>query len=127
MPLPRSIARLNRAFTNRLVRPLAGHLPGLGIVIHEGRRSGKTYRTPVNVFRRAGGYSFALTYGRSEWVRNVLHAGTAQLFTRGEHHVLGNPTIIEDPDHRDMPRPVGAILRLLRVSETLRVDEIERS
>ena len=77
MPLPRSLANFNRRFTNRVSRHIAGWLPGFGIVIHTGRRSGRTYETPVNVFRRAGGFTFALTYGRADWVQNVMAAGSA--------------------------------------------------
>ena len=72
MPLPRSVARFNRHATNRVLGPLAHFLPHFGVVIHRGRRSGREYRTPVNVFRRRGELLVALTYGpESDWVRNV--------------------------------------------------------
>ena len=75
MPFPRAIARLNRAGLNRLTRHTAPLTPGMGVVIHRGRRSGRHYETPVNVFRTPDGYMFALTYGpESDWVRNVWPA-----------------------------------------------------
>jgi deazaflavin-dependent oxidoreductase (nitroreductase family) len=84
MPAPRRIARFNKHFTNRLSLKVAGYLPGFAIVSHVGRKSGRPYRTPVNAFRTDGGYIIALTYGaQSDWVKNVLAAGSCELQTRG--------------------------------------------
>jgi hypothetical protein len=41
MPAPRSLARFNKRFTNRLTSKVAGHLPGFAIVSHVGRKSGR--------------------------------------------------------------------------------------
>lgn len=40
------------------------HLPGFGILTHIGRKSGKVYRTPVNVFRAPEGFLITPTYGQ---------------------------------------------------------------
>ena len=72
MPAPRSIARFNRRFTNRLFLRVAGHLPGFAIVSHVGRKSGRTYRTPVNAFRANDRYIIALTYGSESYLDNLL-------------------------------------------------------
>ena len=67
------MARFNRAVTNKVSIHLAGSLPGMGIVIHVGRRTRNVYRTPVIVFRTKDGFRIALTYGRaSDWVKNAL-------------------------------------------------------
>jgi deazaflavin-dependent oxidoreductase (nitroreductase family) len=124
MPLPDSLAKFNRTVTNRITRPFAGRLPGFGIVRHTGRRSGRIYDTPVNVFRRPGGFTFALTYGRSDWVKNVLHAGSAELLTRGRVHRIVNPRVVQEPSHPGVPAPVGAILRRLQVEEELLADDV---
>ena len=123
MPLSEAVGRFNRAVTNRVTRHFAGFVPGFVIVTHTGRRSGHTHETPVNVFRRPGGFTFALTYGRGDWVKNFLAAGTAQLRTRGHVHVLVRPVIVEDRDHRGMILPVRFILRVIRASEVLHADE----
>ncbi|MGH7129463.1 MAG: nitroreductase family deazaflavin-dependent oxidoreductase, partial [Planctomycetaceae bacterium] len=84
MPLSRRVARFNRVVTNRTIGRLAPRMPGFGVVHHKGRRSGREYRTPVNIFRRPDGCVIALTYGRgADWVRNVLAAGECDLLTRG--------------------------------------------
>jgi hypothetical protein len=69
----RWLAKINIAVTNRVTSLFAGWLPGFGILTLVGRKSGKVYRTPVNVFRGSNGFIIALTYSsQSEWVKNVL-------------------------------------------------------
>src|SRR6202163_1095680 len=80
----RWVSAFNLAVTNRITSRFADRLPGFGILTHAGRKSGKFYRTPVNVFRAPEGFLIALTYGReSEWVKNVISAGACQLETGG--------------------------------------------
>ena len=118
MPLPRRLAKFNRVVTNRVLGPLARYLPGFAIVSHVGRRSGHTYRTPVNIFRRGDGYVIALTYGAdSEWVRNVLPAGGADIETRGRRVHLVGSEVLRDPTRSLVPRPVRVPLRLADVEE----------
>jgi deazaflavin-dependent oxidoreductase (nitroreductase family) len=121
--LGRRMARFNRRVTNRLTRPFARGLPGFGVVEHTGRRSGRRYRTPVNVFCSGTSYVIALTYGvDSEWVQNVLAAGGCDLVTRGRRHRLTAPAIVHDESRRLVPPPVRQILRLLRVTDFLRLE-----
>jgi hypothetical protein len=63
MPAPRWLARFNLQVTNRLLGPLARHMPGMGVVVHVGRKAHRQYRTPVLVFRRGDRLIIALTYG----------------------------------------------------------------
>jgi deazaflavin-dependent oxidoreductase (nitroreductase family) len=120
MPLPRSVARLNKRLTNRITGPLAPYLPGFGVVVHTGRKTQRQYRTPVNVFRRPGGFVMALTYGpNADWVHNVLAAGGCILETRGRRVRLIAPRLVHDADRRLMPAPVRLILGLSQVSDFL--------
>src|SRR5205814_189822 len=50
MPIPKVVGRWNKAGLNRLTRHIAPWLPGFGVIVHHGRRSGRRYQTPVNVF-----------------------------------------------------------------------------
>jgi deazaflavin-dependent oxidoreductase (nitroreductase family) len=114
------MARFNRAASNKVVVQVAGFLPGLGIVLHVGRRTRTVYRTPVNVFRTKDGYRIALTYGRdSDWVKNALSHGAVRLITRGREHELVKPEVVVDPHLQHVPLPLRAMLRLLRVAEFL--------
>ena len=87
---------------------------------HTGRKSGRQYRTPVNVFSHADRYVFALTYGpNADWVRNVLAHGGCTLETRGRSIRLVRPRLFHDPQRRSAPAFVRRILGVARVSDFL--------
>jgi deazaflavin-dependent oxidoreductase (nitroreductase family) len=93
--LPGRLARFNRHVTNPIQRLWAGKIPLFGIVEHAGRKSGKAYRTPVNVFAAPGGFALFLTYGPDrDWVRNVVAAGGAKLEHRGRTYDVTDPRVI---------------------------------
>jgi deazaflavin-dependent oxidoreductase (nitroreductase family) len=118
----RWVAAFNLAVTNRITSRFADRLPGFGILTHVGRKSGRVYRTPVNVFRAPEGFLIALTYGReSEWVKNVLAAGGCELETRGVSHQLFAPTIVHDPTRRRFPLPVRIVLRLIGANDFMQL------
>jgi deazaflavin-dependent oxidoreductase (nitroreductase family) len=124
MTAPSSRLRWISPFTKRVVNPItrrfAGRLPGFAIVEHVGRRSGRTYRTPLNVFRHDDRYVFALTYGAEvDWVRNVVAAGGCSMETRGRRVGLVDPQLVHDPGRRLMPQPVRTFLGLMRVTQFL--------
>ena len=114
----RWLAKINIAFTNRITGLFAGWLPGFGILTHLGRKSGKVYRTPINVFRASNDFIIALTYSsQSEWVKNVLAAGGCELKTRGKKYQLSSPNVVHDPTRRRFPIPVRLVLRIVGVDE----------
>jgi deazaflavin-dependent oxidoreductase (nitroreductase family) len=120
MPIPRTVGRWNKAGLNRLTRHVAPWMPGLGVVIHRGRRSGRRYETPVNVFPAEDGYVFALTYGPdTDWVRNVLAAGGCELRTRGRTVRLVSPRLYHDEGRRGIRPFERQVLRVLNVAEFL--------
>lgn len=121
MPMPRWWARANRVGLNRLTRHIAWWMPGLGLIEHTGRRTGHTYFTPVNVFRRHGGYVVALPYGsHADWVRNVLAAGKCRIRTRG-HWLVMTPRLVHDETGHRIPA-IGRLLRLTGVHDYLELD-----
>jgi deazaflavin-dependent oxidoreductase (nitroreductase family) len=114
----RWLAKINIAVTNRITSLFAGWLPGFGILAHVGRKSGKVYQTPVNVFRTSNGFIVALTYtNESEWVKNVLAAGGCELKTRGKKYQLSAPNVVRDPTRRRFPIPVRVFLMLVGADE----------
>jgi deazaflavin-dependent oxidoreductase (nitroreductase family) len=115
-----------RPFTTRLFNPIsrhfAGWLPGFAILSYVGRKSGRLYHTPINVFRHGDTYIFALTYGSEvNWVKNVVASGECDLRTRGRVVNLVDPELIVDPTRRLVPLPVRIILALNDVNEFLRM------
>jgi deazaflavin-dependent oxidoreductase (nitroreductase family) len=128
MPLPRHLAKFNRVVTNRVLGPLARYLPGFAVVSHVGRRSGRTYRTPVNLYRRGDSFVIALVYGAdSQWVRNVLAAGGADVETRGRRVRLVGPEVLRDPARSLVPKPVRLALRVVNVEEFMLLERAELS
>jgi deazaflavin-dependent oxidoreductase (nitroreductase family) len=120
MPIPRFVRQWNKVGLNRITKHIAPWMPGLGVIVHKGRRSGRVYRTPVNVFPADGGYVIALTYGAdTDWVKNVLAAGGCELRTRGTTVHLVSPQLFRDESRPDI-RPVERqILRVIGVDEFL--------
>jgi len=107
---------------NPLTRLIGGRLPYFGIITHVGRRSGRTYRTPLNIFRQGDHYYVALTYGSDvDWVKNVLAAGRCQLRTRGRDVVLVEPEVISDRELRFIPLAGRVIERWNGVTEVVRM------
>ena len=120
MPIPRAVGRWNKAGLNRVTRHVAPWMPGFGLVIHRGRRSGRQYQTPVNVFPAADGYVLALTYGPdTDWVRNVLAAGGCELRTRGRTVRLVSPRLYHDEDRPGIRPLERQVLRALNVADFL--------
>src|SRR3954463_8996327 len=120
MPFPRWLAKFNLVVTNRVLGPLAAYLPGMGVVVHTGRKTHRRYRTPVAVFRRGDRFIIALTYGRdSQWVRNIMAQGECELETRGGTLRLNRPRLTHDPRRQLVPVFVRVPLALLNVSDFL--------
>ena len=120
----RWLAKINIAFTNRITGLFAGWLPGFGILKHLGRKSGRVYRTPVNVFRASNGFIIALTYGsQSEWVKNVFATGGCELRTRGKRYELSAPHVVHDPTRGRFPIPVRVVLRLVGADEYMELSK----
>ena len=127
-PLPQKpwVAAFNLAVTNRITSRFAARLPGFGILTHVGRKSGRVYRTPVNVFRAPEEFLIALTYGReSEWVRNVIAARGCKLETRGVQYQLSAPNIVHDPIRRRFSIPVRVVLRLIGADDFMQLSTSE--
>jgi deazaflavin-dependent oxidoreductase (nitroreductase family) len=120
MPLPRWVAQVNLRVTNHILGPLARRLPGMGVVVHVGRKTHRSYRTPVMVFRRDNRVIIALTYGHdSQWVQNVLAEKSCELETEDRKLRLIEPQVVRDERRLAMPAFVRFVLGLLRVSDFL--------
>jgi deazaflavin-dependent oxidoreductase (nitroreductase family) len=118
--LKKPMAGFHRAVTNRIACRFAARLPGFALIRNVGRKSGKLYCTPVNVFRRRNGFLIALTYGRdSGWVANVLASGACELETRGVSYHLVNAVLVHDRSRRRFPPLVRVVLGLIDANDYL--------
>ena len=57
-------------------------MPGVAKINHRGRKSGKTYETVVTPFRKGNTSAIVLGHGKTNWVKNVLAAGEADVHLR---------------------------------------------
>ena len=93
----RPLVAFSRAVLNPRQMRQAGR-PGAfaSIIHHRGRRTGRSYETPVGVVPEGPDtFLIILPYGpRTQWLRNVLAAGEATLVTEGETVQVDRPTLI---------------------------------
>ena len=88
-----------RLFT-RAMRPLALRSAGqegsaTSVVRHVGRRSGRTYETPVIAAAHDDSFLIALPYGqRTDWLKNVLSKGSATIVSNGHTYEVSQPEVI---------------------------------
>jgi len=110
MSFRKRLARFNRVVTNPIQGLWAPYVPPWAVVVHEGRKSGKTYRTPVSAFVRDGVMAVALPYGDdTDWLRNLQAAGGGELRRRGRRLYLTNLRVLTRSD--DLPRPARVASR----------------
>lgn len=106
---------LNRA-TLRSARKGSGLF---SLIRHVGRKSGKTYETPLILARIPEGFVAELTYGDTvDWYRNVVAAGCATVVYRGkEYEVSSVDPYSTDAGRKAFGAAKGLILRILRRHE----------
>ena len=120
MPVPKFMGKVNK----RVFNPMEIRKGKRPVLIHRGRRSGRTFLTPLDAHQVDGGYVFIVVYGAdSDWVRNILASGDAKLRIDGKEIQLGSPRIIGPEEAWSLikdgtKRPAG----FLNVSEFLRMD-----
>jgi deazaflavin-dependent oxidoreductase (nitroreductase family) len=82
---------------NPLIVKLAGrrHFHLAAQIQHVGRRSGRTYTTPVSARRTGDVVVIALTFGnQSDWSRNVRSAGGGSIRIEGQDYSVTQPQVM---------------------------------
>jgi deazaflavin-dependent oxidoreductase (nitroreductase family) len=128
MPFPRVVAKTNRYWINPLVRRIAGMGLPFMLIRHVGRRSGRTFETPVLAFRNDDRFVIALTYGSEvDWLRNLRAAGNCEARFRGERYQISPVSVVRGEARRQpLPRVAQVLLALVSVQEFLLVDARKR-
>lgn len=98
MAYPRWLALINK----RLFNPRAVRKGEYAVVSHVGRSSGAFYQTPLDAHPTQEGYVLVVRYGpQSDWVKNILAAGTATLRVEGEEFALQSPHLVSQAEAVD--------------------------
>ena len=128
MKMPRGIRAFNKHYVNPVLGKIARSSWGpFCIVYHVGRRSGKSYETPIIAFPTADGFVIALTYGTEvDWYRNVLAAGGCEIHWHRKDFTIDH---IEPMNAQAalalFPTPEKAILRLVGMKDFIRMDTLK--
>lgn len=102
--------------TMRVAR--TGHGP-FSLVRHVGRKSGKTYETPIVVARVPEGFIAELTYGEDvNWYRNIVAAGGCELFVDGQwYQVSAVESYSSEAGREAFGYPARLVLQVLQKHE----------
>jgi deazaflavin-dependent oxidoreductase (nitroreductase family) len=123
--LPANVREFQKRYTNpRMLRSAAsGGRGNLGIVFHNGRKSGREYATPVRIDPIPNGFLVPLPYGTdTDWLKNILAAGEGRLRFRGQDIAVNEPEIIDTATALAMlPPSSGIAVKILRVKQFLRL------
>ncbi|MCT7659879.1 nitroreductase family deazaflavin-dependent oxidoreductase [Mycobacterium deserti] len=94
MVFPPWFENLQVKYLNKMIRPLSRLMPGMATIKHRGRKSGKPYETIVTAYRKGDTVAIALGHGKTDWVKNVMAAGEADLHLIRRDLHLTNPRIL---------------------------------
>jgi deazaflavin-dependent oxidoreductase (nitroreductase family) len=120
MVFPPWFERFQIKYMNPALKPIARYLPGTATIKHRGRTSGKPYETIVATYRKGNVLAIALGHGKTNWVKNVLAAGDADVqFSRNRVVHITNPRILpagsDGPDVQGLPFMARVQLRRIGV------------
>jgi deazaflavin-dependent oxidoreductase (nitroreductase family) len=126
----RFVRRMNRAVSNPIQMRSAGH-PGANasIIRHRGRTSGQPYETPVEAETTDDGFIIAMPYGTTtDWLKNLLAAGTATIVHEGETFEVDQPEVRPlASEIAWFPAADQRTLHRFRVEHCVRVRRVDRS
>jgi deazaflavin-dependent oxidoreductase (nitroreductase family) len=111
-----ALLRVGTRRLNPLMLSLAGspHLPMLAVMYHRGRRSSRSYATPLGTRPTADGFVIPLTFGeQADWFRNVRAAGRCVIRWKGVSYPVIEPIVVDWATARSAFYPVERVVMLL--------------
>jgi deazaflavin-dependent oxidoreductase (nitroreductase family) len=123
-PVVDAVRRLNLRVLNPRQMDSAGQ-PGAfaGILRHVGRTSGTSYEVPLGIEPTEDGFVIALVYGeRTQWLKNVLAAGQAEVVVEGVTYRVDRPEVVPIAEViDDLPPSDRRLMGLFGVDTALRL------
>jgi deazaflavin-dependent oxidoreductase (nitroreductase family) len=112
-------------------RPIAGRrlFPLYGVLHHVGRRTGRTYDTPVVVRVTSEAVYVPLPFGeRTDWYQNARAAGGSWVTWKGADHWLARPVVVDrGAAGSAFSRLMQQVMRVARIEQVVRFDPVSRS
>ncbi len=117
------VRRFNKHILNPVMLRIVPHTRIFAVLEHQGRRSGKTYRTPIVVRPLPEGFLIALTYGdHVDWYRNLLAAGGGVIEWQSRRYEVGAPeTVAAETALSAFPATMQRMLKRAGVTHYIRV------
>ena len=112
MLMPPWLENMQVKYLNPALGPILRHLPSFGVITHVGRKSGTRYETVVSPLRKDNVVAIGLIHGKTNWVKNVLAAGEADIrMGRKDFHLVHPRLVPAGGDTTGLPRAARAINR----------------
>lgn len=115
---------INKRYLNPLMLKFAGRrYSPQAIVYHQGRKSGRSYSTPIVVEPVTDGFIIPLPYGTDvDWCRNILAAGQCTLQWHDNNYTVIEPALTNAADViTELPQVRQRILHMIGVKQVLKV------
>ena len=100
-------------YINPVAVRIARFTPGITVITHRGRKTGRRLQTAVSAYRRGDTVAIMLAHGKTNWVKNILAADEADILLRGRQVHLINPRLVAAGSH-DLTLPWVARLAARR-------------
>ena len=82
-------------YINPVAVPIARFIPGITVISTEAANRAENYETAVSAYRKGNIVAIMLAHGKTNWVKNILAAGEADIRLGGRDVHLVNPRIVE--------------------------------
>jgi deazaflavin-dependent oxidoreductase (nitroreductase family) len=119
-----TLKTLTRVF-NPLAMPIAalGVIPVWGVVRHTGRKSGRTFTTPVALGATRDYFYVPLPYGdRTDWCRNVIAAGGGEIRYGGRYTRVREPEFVSAEEAKPaFPRVIRPLIDAFGMTKFIRL------
>jgi deazaflavin-dependent oxidoreductase (nitroreductase family) len=123
------IRRFNKAIFNRITLTFAeGDVGPFSVIYHVGRRSGRSYRTPVLATYTGDTIVIPLSYGENvDWLRNVIAQGGCEIVRKKKRVRAVDPRVIEAPDALALlPAERQRLFERFKLEKFLRLRVVEK-
>lgn len=105
MKFPPWFENLQIKYINPIAVPLARFIPGVTVIRHRGRKSGRQFETAVTAYRNGDIVAIMLAHGKTNWVKNILASGEADIrLGRRDLHLVNPRIVAAGTDDPSLPR-----------------------
>jgi hypothetical protein len=108
---------------NPFVLPLTRHLPPFAVLHHKGRRSGRSFETPVQAYATPEGWLVGLTFDHNApFALNLIAAGGGEMTRAGRRYRISGPRRVGREALKTLPALAALEMRAVGIDEFLQFD-----